>query len=189
MLGSMKDYAREALLTTALFGGIGVAVAQAPAPNADKDQAAQPSSRSDQSGTQEPSAKQSQGPGAQSGVLVNGSLAVPGASSDTSTTPAKFSQANDARDKVPIMARGPALDDAQRKLIIDRVLGASSGAPAQAVAAGPAMGLPPSIDMQAWPSDVVRDVPAIRDTKYVKLPDKILVVRPDSRIVIGEIAR
>jgi hypothetical protein len=187
MLGSMKDYVREALLTTALFGGIGVAFAQSPAPNADKD--AQPSSRSDQSGTQEPSAKQSQAPAAAAGVLVNGSLAVPGAPSDTSTTPAKFSQANDARDKIPIMARGPALDDAQRKLIIDRVLGASSGPPVQAATVGPAMGLPPSVDMQAWPSDVVRDVPAIRDTKYVKLPDKILVVRPDSRVVVGEIAR
>jgi hypothetical protein len=46
MLGSMKDYVREALITTALFGGIGVASAQAqaptPAPQSDTDQSVQP---------------------------------------------------------------------------------------------------------------------------------------------------
>jgi hypothetical protein len=43
--------------------------------------------------------------------------------------------------------------------------------------------------MKAWPTDVVSQVPAIRDTKYVKLSDKVLVVRPETRIVVGEIAR
>ena len=43
--------------------------------------------------------------------------------------------------------------------------------------------------MQAWPADIAGQVPAIRDTKYVKLSDKILVVRPDSRVVVEEIAK
>jgi hypothetical protein len=31
-------------------------------------------------------------------------------------------------------------------------------------------------------------VPAMKDTKYVQLSDKVLIVRPANRIVIGEIA-
>jgi hypothetical protein len=90
-------------------------------------------------------------------------------------------------DIIPIMARGPQLTDAQRKLIVDHVMGAG-GAPAQ-VDAFPTVELPSGVDMKAWPADIVDQVPAIRDTKYVKLSDKVLVVRPESRIVVGEIAR
>jgi hypothetical protein len=90
-------------------------------------------------------------------------------------------------DIIPIMANGPQLTDAQRKLIVDRVM-ATGGAPAQ-VDAFPTVELPMGVDMKAWPTDVVSQVPAIRDTKYVKLSDKVLVVRPETRIVVGEIAR
>ena len=43
--------------------------------------------------------------------------------------------------------------------------------------------------MQAWPQDVLGQIPDLRDTKYVSLADKILVVIPNSRIVVEEIAR
>ncbi len=43
--------------------------------------------------------------------------------------------------------------------------------------------------MQGWPADVAQQVPDLHDTKYVRLADKILVVRPENRIVIGEIDR
>jgi hypothetical protein len=43
--------------------------------------------------------------------------------------------------------------------------------------------------MQAWPQDVLGQIPDLRDTKYVSLADKILVVIPNSRIVIEEIPR
>jgi hypothetical protein len=43
--------------------------------------------------------------------------------------------------------------------------------------------------MHSWPSDIAGEVPGIRGTKYVNLSDKILVVRPENRIVVEEIPR
>jgi hypothetical protein len=51
------------------------------------------------------------------------------------------------------------------------------------------MTLPPGYEMQAWPQDVLGQAPDLRDTKYVSLADKILVVLPNSRTVVEEIAR
>jgi hypothetical protein len=187
---STRAHVRDALITAALFGGtalfttMGTALAQAPAAKSDQD-----SAKPDQNAAQEPSAKttptSAPASAQQSGVFVNGTLSVPGAPTDTSTTPAKFSQQNDARDHIPIMARGPALSDAQRKLILDSVK--ASASPPAHVAAGPAMELPLGDEMQAWPQDVLRQVPDLRGTKYVKLDDKVLIVVPDNRIVVEEI--
>src|SRR3954454_7291124 len=59
-------------------------------------------------GKEEPSAHV---PNTSNGVFVNGSLAVPGAPSDTQTTPAKFSERNAKLDSYPVMALPLALDD------------------------------------------------------------------------------
>lgn len=157
MRAPVKNHVRDALLTAALFGGIGVAFAQPPKP-ADE-----------------------------SGVFVNGRLNVPNAPADTSTTPSTVSQRNAKLDKIPIMARGPELTDAQRKLILERVM--ATGGSTLHVDASPSSALPADIEMQAWPADILGEVPAIRDTKYVKLSDKVLLVRPESRIVVGEIGK
>jgi hypothetical protein len=188
MRAPIKDHIREALLTAALFGSLGAAVAQAPATKPGNIGSAESPKVPGHEGVEEPTVKQAPAPAAEAGVFVNGTLNVPNAPKDTSTTPAKFSQGNDRLDHVPIMARGPQLDETQRKLIIDRVLGSSTGAQAQ-ISAGPATELPASVDMQAWPDDVVGQVPSLRDTKYVKLADKVLVVRPESRTVVEEISR
>ncbi len=190
---SMKSHVRDALITAALFGGaavfggMGTALAQAPAPNSDQGSAAQPASKPDQNAAQEPSAKSAPATAQEAGIFANGTLSVPGASADTSTTPAKFSQHNDTLDHIPIMARGPALSDAQRKLILDSVR-AGAAAPSR-VAAGPAMSLPAGDEMQAWPQELVSQIPDLRDTKYVSLADKVLVVQPNSRVVVEEIMR
>jgi hypothetical protein len=192
MRSPMKDYLREALVSVALFGSIGFAAAQAPAGN--KDQANQPSSLSDQNAAQEPSAKgalptdpapkntTAQAPD----VFVDGSLNVPGAPAESSTKPAKFSQANDERDKTPIMARGPQLSDEQKKLIWDKVMAETSGP--SSVAASPAMELPYTVEMKDWPQGVAGQIPEMQNFKYVKMGDNtILLVRPENRIVVGEI--
>jgi len=182
----MRDYLREALISVALFGSIGVASAQTPAP--DKDQAQQPSSTSNQNPKDEKTGtepKATNPPAPASGVFVNGTLNVPGAPADSGTKPSKFSPANSLLDKTPIMARGPVLSDAQRKLIWERVT-AESAAPAS-VSAGPAMELPYTVELHDWPQDVAGQIPGMQDFKYVKTPDKILVVRPENRIVVGEI--
>jgi hypothetical protein len=157
----ITDRAGPILLAAALLGSVVIAHAQTPA-------ATQP-------------------PGAGPGIFVDGMLNVPNAPADTSTRPAKFSARNDRLDRIPLMARGPQLSDAQRKLILDRVL-AGSSTPARTTA-GPTDALPASVAMQAWPADIAQQVPDLHDTKYVRLADKILVVRPENRIVIGEIDR
>jgi hypothetical protein len=188
MRTATKTHVRDALITAALFGSavvfgsFGAAVGQTPAPNSDQNNAVQPSSsKPDQNATQEPSAKSAAPTAPGPEIFANGTL------TDTETTPAKFSQRNDTLDHMPTMARGPALTDAQRKLIVDAVK-PGAGAPAR-FAAGPAMTLPPGDEMQAWPQDILGQVPDLRDTKYVSLADKILVVLPNSRTVVEEIAR
>jgi hypothetical protein len=178
---------RDALLTVALFGGIGVALAQSPPQNSGNIESAQSPNVPGRDGVEEPSVKQAPKPGAEAGVFVDGRLNVPGAPADTSTTPSTVSPHNAKLDSVPIMARGPQLTDEQRKLIVDRVMATGGGA-AQ-VDAFPTVELPASVDMHPWPADIVGQVPAVRDTKYVKLSDKVLVVRPENRIVVEEIAR
>ena len=192
-MSASKAHIRDALITAALFGGaamfgtLGAAVGQAPGPTTDHNNAVQPStSKPDQNATQEPSSKTAP---AASGpeIFANGTLTVPGAPTDTDTTPAKFSQRNDALDHLPTMARGPALSDAQRKLIVDTVKAGTAGPPR--FASPPATILPLGAEMQAWPQDVLGQIPDLRDTKYVSLADKILVVIPNSRIVVEEIPR
>ena len=84
------------------------------------------------------------------------------------------------------MARGPALTDAQRKLILEQVKSAGT---LSVPYAGPTTQLPATTRTQAWPADLVRHVPSLADTNYVALSGKVLLVRPDTSIVVGEIDR
>jgi hypothetical protein len=187
MRASTKNHVRDALLTVALFGGIGVALAQSPAQNSGNVESAQSPKVPGHEGIEEPTVKQAPKPGGELAIFVDGKLNVPNAPADTATTPSTVSQRNAKLDKIPIMARGPQLTDAQRKLIVERVM-AGPGAPAQ-VDAFPTAELPADVAMQPWPADIIGQVPSIRDTKYVRLSDKILVVRPENRIVVEEIGK
>lgn len=187
MSASISNPVRDALLTVALFGGIGVALAQSPPQNPGNIDSAQHPNVPGRTGVEEPTVNQAPKPGAESGVFVDGRLNVPNAPAETPTTPSTVSRQNEQFDRTPIMARGPQLTDAQRKLIVERVM-AAGGAPAH-VDAFPTAELPAGVGMHAWPGDIVAQVPEIRDTKYVKLSDKVLVVRPENRIVVEEIAR
>ena len=191
MSRSISNPVREALLMAALFGGVGMAAAQTPPSNAGDVQSAQQPKVPGHEGLEEPTVKQAPPPGAASGVFVNGKLNVPNAPANTATTPAKFSPENDQLDQVPIMAHGPQLSDAQRQLILDKVLpaGSSSQGAQAGRTLGPASELPADIAMQSWPADVVSQIPNLRDTTYVKEADAVLIVQPDNRIVVGEIKR
>jgi subtilisin family serine protease len=164
---AVKDYVRDALLTAALFGSIGAAWAQTPPATSGDTNAVKPAPAT--------------GPTA---VFINGSLNVPNAPKDTSTAPAKFSAVNAKLDAPPTLARGPALSDAERQLIIDRV---TSVGTLSVPYAGPTTQLPPTTETHAWPADLLQQVPSLADTKYLAIPGKILLVRPDTSIVIGEI--
>ena len=187
MRSSMKDHVRDALLTVALFGSIGVAFAQSPPQNAGNVESAQSPKVPGRDGLEEPSVNQAPKPGAESGVFVDGKLNVPNAPPETSTTPSTVSQHKAELDRLPIMARGPQLTDDQRKLIMQRVMAA--GGSSTHVDAFPTSQLPANVDMQAWPDEIVGAVPGIRGTKFVKLSDKVLVVHPETRIVVEEIGQ
>jgi len=181
----ISNRVREALVMAALFGSAGFAWAQAPASNDGNVQSSESPKVPGRDGIEEPTAKQI--PQSPAGVFVNGTLNVPNAPNDTDTTPAKFSGGNDRLDHAPIMARGPQLTDAQRKLILDRV-SATATAPKRPYA-GPSTMLSADADMKAWPDDLLGAIPAIHDTKYVALSDKVLVVLPESWTVVEEIDR
>lgn len=118
-------------------------------------------------------------------AFANGSLAVPGAQQDTQTTPAKFSAKNDAIDQIPIMAYPAPLTVEQRQAIYQRVM--QGQAPVVQVDAKPAELLPQSVEMQELPGDMAEKYPSIRDYKFIRLQDKILLVNPREGIVVGEI--
>lgn len=54
---------------------------------------------------------------------------------------------------------------------------------------GSASVLPASIELQDLPAIVTRKIPLVRHHKFVKLDDRILVVRPADRVVVSEIPR
>jgi hypothetical protein len=49
--------------------------------------------------------------------------------------------------------------------------------------------LPDSVELQDLPAMVTRKIPLVRHHKFVKLDDRILVVRPVDRVVVAEIPR
>jgi hypothetical protein len=124
-------------------------------------------------------------------AFVNGSLAVPGASQQMQDTPAKYSAKNAADDKTPTMAWPVPLTDEQKRAIHDRL--ASAAAPVVPLQAKPSDALPAWVDMQGLvqdlPPDLKEKVPFVSDYKYVNTPDKILLVNPRERIVVGELSK
>jgi hypothetical protein len=104
------------------------------------------------------------------------------------TTPAKNNEEIAARDRIPIMARPLPLDDEQKRRIVDAV-GSDKAAAATQVPAGPATILPSTVELSDLPADMSDQIPALRGYKYVNLPDKVLIVSPANRVVVGEIRR
>jgi len=132
-------------------------------------------------GAEEPG---SHAPSQDTAVFVNGALNVPGAPTDSQTVPAKFSKRNDAIDHVPVMAMQVlGFSNEQKRSIIDAVHGANP--PVQSTSAKPAEELPIGITMQDWPA--AASDPAFAKMKYVRAQDRILLVEPTNRVVIGEI--
>ena len=139
----------------------------------------EPSSHAPTAGTQAAAAPaQPEGP-----VLVNGALNVNGAPADSQTVPAKFSARNDRIDKLPIMAMPLGLTDAQKRLVLDSVK--QDNRPVQQSKAKPAEELPLDVTIHDLPA-ASRD-PALAQFKYVRTPDRVLLIYAPNRVVVGEI--
>jgi hypothetical protein len=104
------------------------------------------------------------------------------------TTPSKFDENVAARDRIPIMARPLALTDEQKRRIYDSVMN-DTQIPVTQTTAEPAMILPHFIELSELPAGMGDEIPVVRGYKSVKLQDKVLLVSPPNRIVVGEIRR
>jgi len=102
------------------------------------------------------------------------------------TMPAKFDENIAARDRIPIMARPLPLNDEQKRQIYASVMG-NTQTPAAQTTAKPATILPFSVELSELPGGLQDQIPAVRGYKSVKLQDKVLLVIPETRIVVGEI--
>jgi hypothetical protein len=149
-------------------------------------------SKPEQAGTQEPSTKGAD-PRGETGVLVNGSLTVPGAPTDTETAPAKFSERNAASDRLPIAAfRLKHLTAEQRGEIYRQLAEHRSG-----LALSPGGGwtyatvgaeLPAHVvlgGLTTVPEAVVARFPALRDAAFIKTESALLIIDVRNRLVIG----
>jgi hypothetical protein len=132
-------------------------------------------------GTEEPG---SHAPSQDTAVFVNGKLNVAGAPADSQTVPAKFSQRNDAIDKLPILGMSLGFSEEQKRAIADAVR--KTNAPVTASAAKVSDELALNIVVQDLPASA--SDPALAKLKFVRAQDRILLIEPTNRIVIGEIA-
>jgi hypothetical protein len=139
------------------------------------------STPSGKTGKEEPSAH---APTQSTAVFVDGKLNVPGAPADSQTVPAKFSERNARIDKLPTMAMPLGLNDQQRRAILDSVKQANP--PVQTTAAKPAEEL--AMNIVVHDLGVSSDIPEVARLKVVRTPDRVLLVEPSNRIVVGEIA-
>jgi len=134
--------------------------------------------------TQPAGSEPPQAPGSQNG----GASSSGPIGSGPQTMPAKFDADVAARDRVPIMARPLPLSSEQKQHIYDSVMN-SAQIPSVQIDATPATILPGTVELGALPSGVEEQIPAVRGYKYVKLQDKVLIVAPANRVVVGQITR
>jgi hypothetical protein len=187
----------------ALVAGVGIASAQQPATPAqqpaitDGKQLQDPKQEQDQKkaqelpsgklGTNEPSTLAPTEKPKDAAVLVDGKLTAAGSPADSQTVPAKFSPRNAALDELPTMAFPLPLTDEQKQKIFAAI--SKSNAPVENLSAKPADQLAYSVAVNDMPADATQQVPWVKDFKFVKLTDKVLLVSAPNMIVVGEISK
>jgi len=82
-----------------------------------------------------------------------------------------------------------ALSDQQRGRIYDGVMNVRDAPVVRVPAPELAQALPRGVAMQDLPVGVIREIPQVRGHKFVKFDDRILVVDPQSRLVVAMIPR
>jgi len=105
------------------------------------------------------------------------------------TIPAKFSKRNDILDHLPTMAIPLPLTQEQRKQIYDAVMAEKSQPVVGADALEPASELSPNQalnGMRPLPESV-RGIDGVSRLYYIKAKDKVLLIEPNVRTVVGQI--
>ncbi|HZP78726.1 MAG TPA: hypothetical protein VFB45_21495 [Pseudolabrys sp.] len=101
------------------------------------------------------------------------------------TMPAKFSSRNDKLDHLPIMALPLPFSDAQKQQIAQAVRKDSHST--VDFAAAPAQQVPYNLALYPLPNELTAQIPEAADYRVLKLTDKIVLVNPADRAVVGEI--
>jgi hypothetical protein len=135
-------------------------------------------------GTTEPSSREPTVKPEITEILVDGRLTVPGAPADSETVPSKFSKRNAALDALPTMAFPLPLSDEDKQ----RIRGAAGEAPVVRTSVHAADLLPIGLEVHELPARITAAIPATRNFGFVRTSDRVLLVIPSSRIVVGEIS-
>jgi hypothetical protein len=137
-------------------------------------------------GTEEPSSHTPTVSPLDTAVFVNGTLAVPGAPADTDTVPAKFSAQNSADDRLIILAYTfKTLPNDQRQAIYQALKDQPAAAHAPNVHAQVGTVLPFAITTKAVPAQLAEKVPAAKGYHYIVADNRVLLIAPASRAVVG----
>jgi len=178
------------------FAGSGVSLAQTPSQARTEDikkqdpvPPATDPKLSEQAGTTEPGAKvQATNPNQ---VFVNGVLAVPGASTDVDTAPAKHSARTDQDDQIPIAGYRLKKLDTQQLQQIAQELGSQRDAPTAASGGRYAViGAEIPADtalkgLRLMPQALADQFTELRGTAFMRAGSKIVIVDPKNNVVIG----
>jgi hypothetical protein len=169
----MSIEVRLPLIILALLGSVSLAHAQAQRPD------------NPNHSTQEPSTNSAPG-SPTAGVFVDGRLAVPGAP-DGDTVPSKFSEKNAADDKLPILGYTfKYLTDEQRHAIYQGVKTTDAAAAKTEPQIGEALSI--TIAFAPFPTDLDGQVPGLTRYRFIKSGDRLVLVNPANRTVVGIIA-
>jgi hypothetical protein len=113
------------------------------------------------------------------------------------TTPAKFSEENNAKDQTPLGVNDLRLSDADKQGILQAI--AQERAPVSTTGAAPSGNAvtPPepgallsdAFEMRDFPAQLSEQMPALKNNKYVALPERVLIVNPTNRVVLTEIKK
>jgi len=177
---------RTTSMLIALLGGTGLVFGQQPSPAPEPQQKIQQQNSqqtpSGQSGKEEPSSHAPAAKPPDGAVLVDGALAVPGAPA-TDMVPAKFSEKHAADDKLITIAHTfKALTDDERRAIYQALKDQPAG---KAYKAEVGDELPFAVELAMVPDAVVKQVPQTKGYQYTVADDRVLLVSPPSRIVVG----
>jgi len=166
------NFLRSATLALALCGA-GLASAQNSG-TSPEGQVPGPNATQPQSGAHPPDADNSVQP-------------VPGAMPGSDTVPSRLSEKNAADDKLITVAYTfKNLTDEQRRAIYQALKAQPAPGPAPNAEIG--VELPSSIELRPVPQEVVASVPQTSSYYYIVTGDKVLLVSPATRIVVGEIS-
>ena len=110
-------------------------------------------------------------------------MAVPGAATDTDTTPSKFSEKKAAGDRLVTFAYAFKLLSREERSAIYQALKGQPGR--RALKADIGTKVPLGIELRPVPDELIVRVPQIRGYDYTVAGDTVLLVSPLTRAVVG----